>query len=219
VTFCPQLVHIAASWGEYVSVGSLPYSLRQATPVQAYVIKDLVVEAAEWLRGKNTDQWATPWPSAIGRDKRIEDDVRAGRSWIAWDGDVGVGTITLDVKFPVDAAKNPVWPAHRLEEVALYVHRVVVRRCYSGNRIGAGLLDWASGKAESLIGKPLLRIDVWTNNKDLHGYYESKGFTPCGVRAEAELPDYPARALFERRTSPNGLSTAYLFREGEDLLA
>jgi GNAT superfamily N-acetyltransferase len=179
-------------------------------PAQADVIKELVDEAAEWLRGKGTDQWSRPWPDASGRDKRIEVDVGADRTWIVWDDHVGIGTITLDLAYPVDAAQNPVWPVDRLEESALYVHRVVVRRCYGGQGLGAGLLDWASSQAEVLIGKPLLRIDVWTDNLALHGYYERQGFEPCGVREKHELPGYPARALFERKTSPNGQSTAGL---------
>jgi hypothetical protein len=189
-------------------VGRLPYALRKATPVQADVIKELVAEAAVWLRGKDTDQWAAPWPDARGRDRRIEDDVRAGRSWIVWDDDAGAGTITLDVGYPLDGAKNPVWPADCLDDNALYVHRVVVRRCYGGIGLGAGMLDWASHKAVALLGTPLLRIDVWTDNAALHDYYKDKGFMPCGVRDEQDLPHYPARALFERRTSPNGRSSA-----------
>jgi len=188
--------------------------LRPATPAQADVIKELVDEAAEWLRSKGTDQWSKPWPDASGRDRRIVDDVSAGRTWIAWDDDLGIGTITLDLAYPLDAAQNPVWPADRLEENALYVHRVVVRRRYGGQGLGAGLLDWASSQAEALIGNPLLRIDVWTDNHALHEYYKDQGFETCG---KAEPPDYPAGALFERRTSPNGKSTAkLLLREDGD---
>jgi GNAT superfamily N-acetyltransferase len=182
---------------------------------QADVVMELVDEAAQWLRGKDTDQWEVPWPDASGRDKRIQDDVRAGRTWIAWNEDVGigVGTITLDENHPVDGAENPVWPVHHLRERALYVHRVVVSRRYSGLGLGAGLLDWASGKAMALIGTPLLRIDVWTDNAALHEYYKRQGFEYLITRDEKDLPDYPARALFERRTSPNGRNGSGLFHE------
>lgn len=169
------------------------------------MVRELVDEAAQWLRGKNTDQWAAPWPDLRGRDKRIEDDVHAGRTWIAWDADMAAATITIDTKDPVDPAMNPVWPARHLTEDALYVHRVVVRRSHAGRELGARLLDWASSVALRKIGYPLLRIDVWTDNEALHGYYRDQGFILCGFREAEELvPGYPARALFERRVSPNG---------------
>jgi hypothetical protein len=194
-------------------VGRLLYTLRRATPAQAEVVRELVDEAAEWLRGKNTDQWAKPWPDLSGRDKRILEDLARGRTWIVWDRDIAAGTITIDIEDPVDAAKNPVWPAHRLAESALYVHRVIIRRSHAGLELGARLFDWASAVATRLIGSPLLRIDVWTDNWDLHAYYRRQGFTLCEFRDPRELPDYPARALFERRVSPNGRHHSPLFME------
>ena len=52
------------------------------------------------------------------------------------------------------------------------------------------------------IGTPLIRVDVWTDNWDLHAYYRRQGFTLCEFRDPRALPGYPSRALFERRTSP-----------------
>lgn len=210
VIFCPGLVHNPVNWGEYIAVGRLPYLLRKATPAHADVIRNLTDEASHWLRGKNTDQWARPWPSPSGRDKRIIEDLVAGRTWIVWDNDLGVGTITIDTRVPVDAAQNRVWPAHRLTESALYVHRVIVRRSYAGRQLGAGLLDWASAVAVSTVGSPLLRIEVWTDNWALHSYYRRQGFTLCEYRDPKELPGYPARALFERRARRR---SATLFHE------
>jgi len=200
----PATVHIAAKRGEYVSVGRSLYTLRKGTPAQTDVVRELVDEAAEWLRGKNTSQWATPWPDRGGRDNRILEDLALGRTWVLWDDAIAVGTITIDTVDPVDPSKNHVWPAHTLSESALYVHRVIVRRSHAGLGLGARLLDWASAVATRLIGSPLLRIDVWTDNWDLHAYYRRQGFTLCEYRDPKELPDYPARALFERRVSPNG---------------
>jgi GNAT superfamily N-acetyltransferase len=177
------------------------------------VVQELVDEAAVWLRGKKTDQWAKPWPDRDGRDRRILGDLARDRTWVVWDDNIAAGTITIDTEDPVDAAENLVWPAHRLTESALYVHRVIVRRSHAGLELGARLFDWASARATRLIGSPLLRIDVWTDNWDLHAYYRRQGFTLCEFRDPRELPDYPARALFERRVSPNGRHRTPLFRE------
>jgi GNAT superfamily N-acetyltransferase len=168
------------------------------------VIRELYTEATEWLRGKNTNQWLTPWPNAPMRHKRVLEDIAEHKTWIVSDEDITVGTITVDTEAPVDRANNHVWPAHRRSETALYVRRVIVRRSHAGLGLGARLLDWAADVAEQELGSPLLRIDVWTDNQGLHAYYKRQGFVFCEERDAAELPGYPARALFERRTSPNG---------------
>jgi GNAT superfamily N-acetyltransferase len=187
-----------------------PYILRQATSAESAVIQELGDQARHWLAGKNTDQWSTQWGGRWGRDRRIMRDVDAGHAWIVWDDGVGVATISVDVDVPLAAPDMPVWPAWQLTEKALYVHRVIVRRSHAGIGLGAALLDWASGFAVREIGTPLLRIDVWTDNLALHDYYLGQGFTLCEIRDEAELPGYPSRALFERRTSPPDASPLFI---------
>jgi GNAT superfamily N-acetyltransferase len=185
-------------------VGRLPYALRRASPSSLGVILDLVEEAAEWLRGKNTDQWARPWPDARGRDERMLQDLKDGKTWIVWDDNVPAGTITMGTDDPVDVAGRYVWPARKRQESALYLHRAVVRRSHAGLGLGAALFDWASEVAMRQVGKPLLRIDVWTDNWELHAYYRRLGFALSEFRDPRALPGYPSRALFERRVRPGG---------------
>ena len=59
-------------------------------------ITGLIETAAEWLRTKNIDQWAQPWPSEEDRSHRIIQDLIAGKTWIARQGDLPVATITAD---------------------------------------------------------------------------------------------------------------------------
>jgi GNAT superfamily N-acetyltransferase len=178
--------------------------LRKATPAQADVILDLAEEARLWLRGKDTDQWAVPWGGTDGPRRRIMSDIAAGLLWIVWDGETGAATITVDAAPPVDGAGNSIWPPSSLDEPALYVHRVIVRRSHAGKGLGAALFDWASSAAVHVVGSALIRIDVWTDNLALHKYYLSQGFESCGFRSAEELPDYPCRALFQRRHSDCG---------------
>jgi GNAT superfamily N-acetyltransferase len=191
-------------------MGRLPVTLRRAAPADADVVRGLAGEASTWLRGQNTDQWATPWPDSRHRDERLKQDLAAGRTWLAWDDDIGVATITINTRDPVDYAENRVWPEHRRAETALYVRRMIVRRSHAGLGLGAGLLDWATDVAKRELRTTLLRIDVWTTNQKLHDYYLNQGFTLCEFRDPAELPDYPSRALFERRLDPNANSRAAL---------
>ncbi|MGH3259514.1 MAG: GNAT family N-acetyltransferase, partial [Streptosporangiaceae bacterium] len=166
------------------------------------VVLQLVDEAAEWLLGKNTHQWAQPWPDRPTRDERIWRDLDCGRTWIVWDADVPAGTITVTTKDPRDHAGRYVWPRRKRRQQALYVGRVIVRRSHAGLGLGAALLDWASQAAMQQIGTPLLRIDVWTTNRDLHTYYRRHGFRRSARRLPWKLPGYPSMALFERTVIP-----------------
>jgi hypothetical protein len=62
-------------------VGELPLALHHATLRDHEVIVDLIDAVADWLRTKNTDQWAQPWPSEEDRDHRIRQDLIAGKTW------------------------------------------------------------------------------------------------------------------------------------------
>jgi GNAT superfamily N-acetyltransferase len=148
------------------------------------------------------------------RYERIKQDIAAGKTWMVSGDDANVGTITVDTEAPVDFASNYVWPPERRAETALYVRRMIVRRSHAGLGLGAGLLGWATEVAKRELRTTLLRIDVWTTNQELHDYYRNQGFTFCEFRDPAALPDYPARALFERRVHPNGHSRAALLFTG-----
>jgi GNAT superfamily N-acetyltransferase len=169
-----------------------PPTLRCATEIDHEIIISLIDDAAEWLRTKNTNQWAQPWPSVEDRDHRILKDLRLGNTWIAWDGDTPAATIT------VDSADSPIWPPERLRERAVYVCRLVVSRSHSGQGMGAALLDWAGLRAMQRYGAHWVRVDVWTTNKALHSYYTRQGFESCGV--SKEIDHYPSAALFQKAT-------------------
>jgi GNAT superfamily N-acetyltransferase len=173
-------------------MGETPLGLSRAADSDLDVITGLIDEAADWLRTKNTDQWAQPWPSVEDRSDRILTDLLAGRTWIAWDGDTPAATITAS------SEDNPIWPAETRRERAVYVCRLVVRRGYSGRELGAMLLDLAGISAQQAVGARWIRVDVWTTNRALHAYYMQRGFEFCGFCENAD--HYPAAALFQKST-------------------
>jgi len=167
--------------------------LRPACPGDLRTLTSLIDGAAAWLRSKGTTQWNRPWPSLEERDRRIHASLLGGESWILWDGAAAVATVTL--------APDPgegLWTGLECTEPAVYLHRLVVRRDYAGLWIGAQLLDWAAKRARRDHGARWIRIDVWSDNHDLHRYYLERGFE--WVRRSTAIPGYPAGALFQRDT-------------------
>ncbi len=173
-------------------MGHPPLSLRSATVNDHELIAGLINEAAEWLRTKNTDQWAQPWPSHEDRSHRILRDLRARKTWLATDGSTPVATVTTD------SEDSPVWPKAVRHERAVYVYRLVVSRTHAGQGLGSALLDWAGLRARQLYAARWIRVDVWTTNYALHSYYRQQGFEFYGF--SEELVDYPSAALFQKRT-------------------
>ena len=203
--------------GDYVSVGIFPYTLTPGAPEDLGEVSRLFRESAKWLgRNKQTDQWSRPWPDHVRHLERMQNDLREGKTWLVWDNAAAAGTITLDTEEPLAASGKPVWPAHKGHEMAVYVRRVIVHRCYAGLGIGAALLDWAAEVANRNHGARLIRVDAWTTNPRLHSYYEQQRFTRCPGRDQAELANYPAQALFEREIERADRAHTRLFVEVAD---
>lgn len=165
----------------------------------------LVDEAAKWLRTKDTDQWAEPWPNLDERSRRIRRDIHAKRTWIVSDGDLPIATMAAG---PPDSA---IWPAETRREAAVHVRRLVVRRTHAGRGIGAALLNWAGAQALLRSGARWIRVEVWTTNYALHAYYRRQGFQFYGL---GDLADgYPSAALFQKPTLKLKLADPPPFRE------
>lgn len=185
-------------------MGRFRLALRRAGANDFEAVLGLLTEASQWLRTKNTDQWAVPWPDANGRKDRITRAIGAGRIWIAWDGDQPAATLTAS---PND---HMIWPAGNRQEPAVYVRRLTVSRRYAGRGLGGQLLDWAGLRASREYGARWIRVDVWTTNTRLHDYYRRQGFEYCGL---SPVPGYPSAALFQRATDQLRSAGEPLFRE------
>jgi len=205
-----------AGTSDYVSVRRFIYTLSPATPQDLRKVLRLAREAAKWLqKRKDTDQWARPWPDRVRSRHRLRSDLIMGKTWLVWDDTTVAGTITIDTDEPLAAPGQPLWPADKHHELALYVRRVIVRRSYRGLGIGAALLDWAAEVAKREHGATLIRVDVWTTNKNLHEYYIDQRFTRCSGRDPRVLGSYPSQALFERDIDQAGTAHTNLFFEKE----
>jgi GNAT superfamily N-acetyltransferase len=165
------------------------FTIRVATVCQQPVVLDLIEQAAAWLRGKGTDQWARPWPDEPQRDERVRRGLELGETWIVWSGDVPAATMTIR-----QDANPDVW-GEKGRDPAVYIHRLVVSRTYAGLDLGGVMIDWAVQREFALRHVDWARVDVWTTNAGLHDYYERQGFIRCGSCPD---PRYPSGALFQK---------------------
>ena len=143
-------------------MGELRLVLRRASEEDFEAVRNLLTEASRWLRRKGTSQWALPWPNENGRNKNIRRAIRAGRTWIVWDGNLAAATLTASPNH------HEIWPSENWHEQAVYVRRLAVSRRYAGRGLGGQLLDWAGIRASREYGALWIRVDVWTTNIGLH---------------------------------------------------
>jgi ribosomal protein S18 acetylase RimI-like enzyme len=190
-----------------------PLAVRPATVTDMAAILTLLDEASAWLRTKDTDQWAQPWPSLSARNRRIFNGLCAGRTWLVVDDrNAAVATVTSR-----RYGNHKLWSREELREPAVYLSRLIVARRHAGMGIGEALIDWAGERAQRYWNAQWVRIDVWTSNIALRNYYEKRGFRYYGeLRFRADTPDeerYPSGALYQKPAAAIDHAAAARFRE------
>ncbi|MET7395648.1 GNAT family N-acetyltransferase [Dactylosporangium sp. NPDC005572] len=135
------------------------------------------IERVAWLRTNGYEQWSVPLPRSA-----VAATVSSGQTWIVWDGDTPVGTITLTAWIGVDELWKPSFDSHDALWLpaddpadALYAAKMMVPLQYAGAGLGREMLEWAAGRAFD-AGLSWLRFDAWTTNTDLHEYYRRLGY-------------------------------------------
>jgi GNAT superfamily N-acetyltransferase len=185
------------------------YELRLAEAKDLMEIYGLIGEAAGWLQGtKNTDQWARPWPNRDARNARLRQAVDDCLTWMLHIEGHLAGTITIR-----EQGSSNLWEVAELLDPAVYVSRLIVRRRYAGRKIGAALLDWAGLQGIRKWQANWIRVDVWTTNTALHGYYKEQGFAHMRTIPFADKWEYPSAALFQKSTAHIDVAAAEYFQE------
>jgi ribosomal protein S18 acetylase RimI-like enzyme len=127
-------------------------------------LQALYIEAAGWMASKGIDQWrATDFPAGFMNKLMKETEVYA----VNREG-VLIGCLSIQWADPF------FWK--ELDSIeAGYVHKLVVKREYSGLGIGHELLDWSANYLKS-HNKRWIRLDCMADNAGLNNFYINAGF-------------------------------------------
>jgi GNAT superfamily N-acetyltransferase len=148
---------------------------------------DLLEEVADWLASRGIEQWR-PGSFRLSVDYYAE-SIKLREVQLAYCGETLVGTLRLLLREPI------VWP-DVVEDDAVYVYNLAVRRTWADQQLGRRLLDWASHRALSL-GRTCVRLDCVAGNAFLRDYYAQAGFADRG-EIDAQFPP-PVGTLRLRR--------------------
>ncbi len=98
----------------------------------------------------------------------VTGDVAAGLFFLAESAGEVAGTVRFQLVDPI------FWPDVPPDESA-FVHRIAVRRRFSGSGASSALLAWAAERARTL-GRTYLRLDCEASRPQLRAIYERFGF-------------------------------------------
>jgi ribosomal protein S18 acetylase RimI-like enzyme len=131
---------------------------------------DLLEEVTDWLEARGIEQWCSG-------NFRLSSDyyaasIKQQEVQLAFVRDELVGTLRLLLREPT------VWP-DIVEDDAVYVYNLAVRRAWADRRLGRRMLEWAGDRAASL-GRRYIRLDCVADNCFLREYYGQAGFEDRG---------------------------------------
>jgi GNAT superfamily N-acetyltransferase len=149
----------------------------------------LLTERVEWLRGRGSEQWSTweKWRS------KIPSAIERGHVWLLLEGDDPIGTLTVEW-----CGDSDFWTPTERAEPAAYLSKLAIRLDHAGAEFGALLIDWAADYAYQR-GCRYLRLDAWKTNKQLHAYYQDRGWSYLRT---VNNPQRNSGALFQIPTRP-----------------
>jgi GNAT superfamily N-acetyltransferase len=152
----------------WISVHNVPsnmtVSIRQARPEDAPTVSSILTEAAQWLEESGMTMWRDGELTASS----VAADVGAGLFHLASAELEPAGTIKYQLEDKL------FWPDIPQEESA-FIHRLAVRRKFSGGGISTAMLRWAVARARTLE-RFYLRLDCEASRLRLRAFYEGFGF-------------------------------------------
>lgn len=139
-------------------------TIRQATPDDASLIEEMLLEAAHWVDALGVVMWDE---GELVREA-IQADVNAGVYYIADAEGQPAGAVRFQLE------DRLFWPDLESDDSA-FVHRLIVRRAFKGQGVSTALLSWAVEQARTR-GRAWLRLDCDAERTKLRDLYLRFGF-------------------------------------------
>lgn len=140
----------------------------QASPEQAHLAVEILLEAVYWLNAKGEPLWQ---PDELPLEKFVATAER-GELFLAFLEGEAVGTLTFQLE------DKPFWPKLKYGE-STFFHKVAVRRRVAGQGIARAMIEWAIERSRAL-GVSHLRMDTAFARPKLRAFYEDLGFVYAG---------------------------------------
>ncbi|WP_239616712.1 GNAT family N-acetyltransferase [Cohnella mopanensis] len=150
-------------------------SITRAEPEDTQEIMRLLVNTAEWLLSKGSNQW-----NALlrGEDSHnTPESINKGEVYIFRQDPKIVGMVIL-LQQP-NAWDLDLWGERTKDNSAIYLHRLAINRKFAGKGVGKNIMNWVDTEAPKL-GKRVIRLDCLANNEVLNGFYRSLGYEFVG---------------------------------------
>jgi ribosomal protein S18 acetylase RimI-like enzyme len=141
------------------------FLIRQAATSDFEAISEILLEAVKWMKETSTSLWTD---EEVSRSA-IERDIVAGEYFLMLNGEEAAAT------FLMQGEDAYYWPDAQTGE-ALYLHRIAVRRTYSGMGHTRRILRFAVEKAKQ-IGLQYIRLDCDSDREGLNSLYTKLGFS------------------------------------------
>ncbi len=125
---------------------------------------EILGEVARWLE----EQGMAMWHQDELQPNRIVADVDSAQFFLAECDGVPAGTIRFQLE------DRLFWPDVPQNDSA-FIHRLAVRRRFSGGEVSSALILWAIARTHAL-GRRYLRLDCEASRTRLRAIYERLGF-------------------------------------------
>lgn len=139
-------------------------AIEQAGASEVALVAGILREAARSLEARGEPMWRLDEVS----EARLREPVMSGESFVARVAGEAAGVVRVQLE------DRLTWPEARANE-ALYVHRLAVRRAFTGTGVSQALLSFAAERARSL-GRAWLQLDCEAQRPKLRAVYERFGF-------------------------------------------
>ncbi len=129
------------------------------------MISEILIEAEKWVEEKGEPLWELDEL----QPETIEEDIKKGEFFIAYADQKAAGV------FKFQEEDRMFWPDVP-EGESTYIHRLAVKRKFSGGTISSAMINYAKMKTKTM-GRQILRLDCDVSRPKLHTLYKKHGFT------------------------------------------